>query len=174
MWGYISEFRSNYSGEDFRISQNTESNKITLHHVVNDYSGGNGGSIHDIPVSLEDLELLKGIIEEAVEKLSERSLKVYFVESSKGDLMLLKDSFSSFCLVDFNGYNECELTTLGNNSGKWRFIEKPHNDSFKAYENLGLIEVNIAFNETIDFAKLKNVSEKDFDEAIEKAIVPCK
>lgn len=174
MRGYISEFRSNYSGEDFRISQNTESNKITLHHVVNDYSGGNGGSIYDIPVSLEDLKLLKEIIEEAEDKLSKRSLKVYFVESSKGDLMLLKDTISDYSIVDFNSYSDRELESLKSYSGRWRFIEKPHDDSFKAYENLGLIEVNIAFNETIDFAKLKNVSEKDFDEAIEKAIVPCK
>lgn len=170
MWGYISEFRSNYSGEDFRISQNTESNKITLHHVVNDYSGGNRGSIHDIAVSVEDLEKLKGIIDEALTSLNKRSLKVYFTKSATGELMLLESCFSGYRLIDFITYDGTQAKSLEKNSGSWRFDKKPQDDSFKVFERLGLIELSIAFNETIDFEKLKGLPL----DRLEEAIVPIK
>ncbi|WVS22332.1 hypothetical protein [Enterococcus phage vB_EFaS_ZC1] len=170
MWGYISEFRSNYSGEDFRISQNTNSNKITLHHVVNDYSGGNGGSIRDIDVSVEDLEKLKGIIDEALTTLNKRSLKVYFTKSATGELMLLESNFSGYRLIDFITYDERQVKSLEKNSGSWRFDKKPQDDSFNVFEKLGLIELSIAFNETIDFEKLKGLPL----DRLEEAIVPFK
>lgn len=170
MWGYISEFRSNYSGEDFRISQNTDSNKIALHHVVNDYSGGNRGSIRDIDVSVEDLEKLKGIIDEALTTLNKRSLKVYFAKSATGELMLVKLSGTNYTLVDFNSFDEVESTSLSKNSGSWRFIEKPKSSYFEVFEKLGLVELSIAFSETIDFEKLKGLPL----DRLEEAIVPFK
>lgn len=170
MWGEISRFRSEYSGNDFEIVQDTNNSKIYLRHVVNDYSGGNGGSLREIPVNIEDLELLKIIIDDALVTLNNRSLTVYFIKSATGELMLLESSFSGYRLIDFITYDGVESKSLEKNPGSWRFDKKPQDDYFKAFERLGLIELNIAFNETIDFEKLKGLP---LDQ-LEEAIVPIK
>lgn len=170
MWGSVSYFRSNYTGSDFEISQDTGNSKIYLHHVVNDFSGGNKGSHREIPVNVEDLEKLRDIIDEALTAFNKRSLKVYFAKSATGELMLLKLSGTNYTLVDFNSFDGVELLSLSKDSGRWLFIEKPTSSYFEVFEKLGLIELDISYNETIDFEKLKGLPL----DRLEEAIVPIK
>lgn len=170
MWGDISRFRSEYTGSDFEITQDTSVNKIYLRYIENDFSGGNAGKLYEMPVNVRDLELLKQIIEDALLEFNNRSLKVYFVKSSTGELMLIKLVGTNYTLIDFNSFDGVELLSLSKDSGRWRFIKKPSNNYFKSFEKLGLIELNIAFNETVDFEKLKGLP---LDQ-LEEAIVPIK